>query len=201
MTVKDFGQKKILLWQGSKKRTIRRIATQLGRLSRFAGDLIVPCWSVLHHLVACAEMADSILIRKPAGYRNTIVFYALTHDLDEAWSNDIPTYFKNDQNRSDQKIVDINIYSSFGFPPLEGNYKKIVKEIDLKIMNAEASLLTPKEDWEPTVTFRNDEERQGYEATVMSVHASWPSPLHCNIDTAALVEEYLRMLEAAYREL
>jgi 5'-deoxynucleotidase YfbR-like HD superfamily hydrolase len=201
MKTNDFGQKKILLWQGTSRRTLRRIATQLGRINRFVGDLTVPCWTDLHHLMACAEIADIVYIRKPDPYRNTIVFYAGTHDMHEAWTNDTPTYAKNDAIRAIQKIVDINIYSEFKVPPLEGKFKQLVKDIDLKIREAEAQQLTPKDDWKTAVKWRNEEEREQYMSTVRAVHAEWPSPHHCMIETGTLVDAYLAMLEKAYRGL
>jgi hypothetical protein len=105
-------------------------AWQLSRIPRFAGAL-ESTWSVLQHQLFVHAIAQQ------AGHSDEDKFYALTHDLHEMVTGDIPTPFKTPDIIELQKDLDASFFGHIGFIPK----RETVKLIDGRCMQAEAEML------------------------------------------------------------
>lgn len=204
-------EKKIDIGRKS-RRTLSRIAVQLGHLPRFAGDLRVPNWTVLHHLVTCWFIADIKYQNHKKAFRDSVCFYALTHDIHEVNTGDIPTFAKTDDMRLRQAEWDVLIYGSFGTTPPVGKVAEAVKWVDLCAMECEGEAVGPP-DWETHYPGlwdcggkteeerkeKRDELHETCKRQVQSVYDTWPSPHHSNTACSDLVLEWLKLVDEHVR--
>jgi hypothetical protein len=136
---------RIVRREGNLAPTLRDIGVALGRIPRFAGHARYH-WTVLHHSLAMGTMAEALDLRsgRPEMAR---VLGALLHDAHEAVTNDIPTPWKNSDNRIDQYLLDKMIFKEHlnMLPPAlwPVERREEIHEWDRQLLAAEALLVGP----------------------------------------------------------
>jgi hypothetical protein len=126
--------------------TPREIGTALGRVPRFGGHTN-RYWTVLHHSFV-VEVLWGMISRGwdratlDIGYESPVQMltslHALLHDAHEAVTGDIPTDWKTEDMRAQQRDLDRRIFRALGLSQPGEEISRIIKEMDARALRAEA---------------------------------------------------------------
>lgn len=137
--------------------SLQDIATGLSKMPRFGGQTTIP-WTVADHVVAAAHYIQNLLVMgfRPHGATPNLVAHVLLHDAHEAMTGDIPTSFKTPDMKALQSRLDERIYLSLGLDLPNVDERAIIKEIDKRMLLAEARVVTPLATYERIAEEVND---------------------------------------------
>ncbi len=122
---------------------IEDIAHALSLLCRFNGQC--KCfYSVGEHSLLCSEMA----LKQGMGRRMELL--ALLHDAAEAYISDVSRPVKpyvHNFNQIEEQVQKA-VFDAFSIPEPDEDEKRLIEEIDLKVLAVEANVLMPFNNWE-----------------------------------------------------
>lgn len=127
--------------------TLQDIALGLSRMPRFGGQTSVE-WHVTDHLVCATHYLQNLIVQGFNRATKLLPLHVLLHDAHEAMTGDIPTSFKTPDMRTLQARLDERIYLSLGIPMPTADERAIIKEIDARMLLAEARVVTPLATYE-----------------------------------------------------